>query len=247
VSGQGKMCERSASHFRSCGIFCAKDGCCRMVFNHKRGLVCRDCMPPCRWRECTTPSCGALIHAHCASYVIFWRCPRCTASGIQHAPMPQLHPSKYSVSPNPLPMATNKFRSENAEQQAIVVTQARFKDSRDRDQVDVRISMAKRDVLRARRYAALLDGIHVPDNEVPPVIQGEIAFFSRIHKITYDQLKTAMRFPFDLKPRQPRCRPRNIFTMVKGILLRTQLMFCLTYRLKIACFDAVNCSAAVCR
>jgi hypothetical protein len=107
-------------------------------------------------------------------------------------------------------MATNKSSSENAEQPAIVVTQARFKDSRDRDHVDVRISMAKRDVLRARRYAALLDGIHVPDNEVPPVIQGEIAFFSRIYKITYDQLKTAMRFPFDLKPRQPRGRPRNI-------------------------------------
>lgn len=181
-----------------------------MIMYHNRGLVCTACMPKYRWRRCTTPSCDAVIHTECASYVDLWLCPRCIASGIQPAPTPQLHPAEECVSSNPSPMPVN---SEDAEQLAIIASHHQFKDSRDREQahVDARISLAKRELLRMRREAAAATGDQLEDGEAAPAVKGDVGFYSRLYRISYKQLQIAMRFPYDLKPRQRRGRPKNTF------------------------------------
>ncbi len=108
--------------------------------------------------------------------------------------------------------ATTKAASKKAEKAEIAAVQAKFKDTREKEQahqsqVDARISTAKRAVLTARRLAATAAGIKIPHGEAPPAIRGDVAKYARANSITYDQLKVAMRSPHDYKPRQPRGRP----------------------------------------
>jgi hypothetical protein len=58
--------------------------------------------------------------------------------------------------------------------------------------------------------AAASAGTKVPHGEAPPAIRGGIAKYARAYRITYDQLKVAMRSPHDYKPRQQRGRPKKV-------------------------------------
>jgi hypothetical protein len=68
----------TSAKFDTCGCFCAKVGCRKMVMKHKKGLVCTKCMPQDQWRQCI--SCEAVVHATCANDLHSWQCPACIAS-----------------------------------------------------------------------------------------------------------------------------------------------------------------------
>ena len=71
--------------------------------------------------------------------------------------------------------ATTKAASKKAEKAEIAAVQAKFKDTREKEQahqsqVDARISAAKRGVLTARRLAAKAAGTKIAHGEAPPAI-----------------------------------------------------------------------------
>jgi len=68
----------NSAKLKTCGCYCSKDGCRKMVMNHWRGLVCTKCMHQDKWRRCI--SCEAVVHATCANDLHSWQCPACIAS-----------------------------------------------------------------------------------------------------------------------------------------------------------------------